>query len=67
MMSHHEHTIDCYAKTPDGGLAYTPCRADGLDRHKTYLPVVDFWTYQGSYPHNGLTLVCDKLPLARQE
>jgi hypothetical protein len=55
----HRHTIACYASNETGPLAYTPCRADGLDRNLRNLNPVDFWTDQtGHYPHKGLTLIC---------
>jgi hypothetical protein len=60
-MRYHEHSIDCFARTADGQpLAYTPCRADGLDRNLVNLKTVDF------YPEcKGLTLICPMLPLVK--
>ena len=52
----HTHTRACYATDAAGRLKYSPCRMDGLDRNKTYLPDVDF---HGGPEVRGLTLICD--------
>jgi hypothetical protein len=39
---HHVHGENCYARTADGRpYAYTPCRADGLDRNLRNVNPVD--------------------------
>jgi len=52
-MKPHWHTIECYARNAIGPLAYTPCRADGLDRNLKNLKKVDF-----HHDCKGLTLTC---------
>lgn len=60
--TYHEHTIDCYARNATGPLAYTLCRADGLDRNLLNLKPIDFHPNQ-----KGLRLVCPYLPLMEME
>lgn len=60
----HQHTADCYARNASGPLAYTPCRADGLDRNLTNMNSVDFEAQQrvnGDTPVRGLTLICTQV------
>lgn len=52
-MKGHRHTIQCYAYNATGPLAYTPCRADGLDHNLKNLKEVDF--HHGC---KGITLMC---------
>ena len=52
----HKHGKDCYLRA-GWGFAYTPCRADGLDRNLTILKEVDF---SREIARKCCTLICDK-------
>ncbi len=59
-MNLHEHTSDCYEKWPHGGgLKYTPCREDGLDKNLHEMRTIDFESLQRAQDVvRGLTLTC---------